>query len=83
MIRRCSIIGFGSMGQKHAKNALDLGLSVKYWDPDNELVDPKFENARSELAALEWCDIVIIASTTKMPQFKFSICDICGKTLSG
>ena len=62
MIRRCSIIGFGSMGQKHAKNALDLGLSVKYWDPDNELVDPKFENARSELAALEWCDIAIIAS---------------------
>ena len=62
MIRRCSIIGFGSMGQKHAKNARELGLSVKYWDPDDELKDSEFECARSELEALDWCDVAIIAS---------------------
>lgn len=62
MMKRCSIIGFGSMGQKHAKNALELGLSVKYWDPDDELNDPEIKCARSELEALDWCDVVIIAS---------------------
>ena len=62
MRMRCSIIGFGSMGQKHAKNARELGLSVKYWDPDDELNNPEFECARSELEALEWCDVAVIAS---------------------
>lgn len=66
MISRCSIIGFGSMGKKHAINARELGLSVKYWDPDEELHELEFESARSELDALEWCDFAVIASP---PQF--------------
>ena len=66
MISRCSIIGFGSMGKKHAKNARECGLSVKYWDPDVEMPRSEFECVRSELDALEWCDIAVIASP---PQF--------------
>ena len=66
MIRRCSIIGFGSMGQKHAKNARELGLSVRYWDSDDELKDTEFDCARSELEALEWCDVAIIASPPRL-----------------
>ena len=69
MISRCSIIGFGSMGKKHAKNARECGLSVKYWDPDVEMPRSEFECVRSELDALEWCDIAVIASP---PQFHTS-----------
>ena len=69
MISRCSIIGFGSMGKKHAKNAREFGLSVKYWDPDEELQESEFDCVRSELDALEWCDIAVIASP---PQFHTS-----------
>jgi predicted dehydrogenase len=69
MISRCSIIGFGSMGKKHAKNAREFGLSVKYWDPDTELCESEFECVRSEIDALEWCDIAVIASP---PQFHTS-----------
>ena len=69
MISRCSIIGFGSMGKKHAKNARECGLSVKYWDPDVDMPRSEFECVRSELDALEWCDIAVIASP---PQFHTS-----------
>ena len=62
MIKRCSIIGFGSMGQKHALNARDLGLSVRYWDPSYNENFGEFERFNHEADALEWCDAVIIAS---------------------
>lgn len=60
--RRLGVIGFGSMGRKHARNGLELGLSVGVYDPVSGVTDPQISGFESVEALLAWCDAVVIAS---------------------
>ncbi len=62
-IRRLAVIGLGSMGRKHAVNAVAMGLDVAGVDPSDTVVFPDHVIRHdSRDAALAWCDAVVIAS---------------------
>ncbi|MEQ8603710.1 MAG: Gfo/Idh/MocA family oxidoreductase [Marivibrio sp.] len=60
-IRRLAVLGLGSMGRKHAANALDAGLDVAAFDPAGAEMD-SVKAMPSRSAALDWCDAVVVAS---------------------
>jgi len=60
-VRRLAIFGLGSMGRKHAANALEAGLKVAAFDPAGATM-AAVESMPSRAAALDWCDAVVVAT---------------------
>ena len=57
---KVGIIGFGSIGRRHAHNLLELGHTIYVYDPD----DSMGRSVESEQELIEKSDAVVIASPT-------------------
>ena len=80
-VKTLAITGLGSIGRRHAKNALSLGYNVVGFDPSEKSCAAALEETKhhikissSELEAIEQGDAVIIASPHKYHMQSLEYC---------
>jgi predicted dehydrogenase len=62
MTKRLAVLGLGSMGRKHVKSALALGLDVVGVDPAVSAAPEGVLRMATRADALAWCDAAIVAT---------------------
>jgi len=78
MVERIAILGLGSIGSRHAKNAQTLGLSVVGYDPGDAAQEQAAELgltlADTARDALANADIALVASPSGQHQADLALC---------
>lgn len=81
-VKTIAVIGLGSIGRRHAKNALSLGYNVIGFDPSEaacKAANDKIQILAIELEAIEQSDAVIIASPHKYHMQSLENCIAANK----
>lgn len=72
---KIGIVGLGSIGMRHYKNAAALGHNVKGFDPANSA----YSAFRREVDVYEWCDACIVATPSHFHEGPLRACIERGK----
>lgn len=66
---KIGVVGLGSIGQRHVRNAIELGHEVKGWD-----IVPARRDFKLESHLYDWCDACVIATPSHFHEGPLRAC---------